>query len=91
LTHEFLRAVETYHFSYAQLKRMVRASLEYSFLPGESLWQRGESVHLVSACARDHAGSDKASPLCRKFLGSNEKASVQWKLEGEYGAFESRF
>lgn len=33
ITQEYERAVETYHFSYLELKQMVRASLEYSFLP----------------------------------------------------------
>jgi adenosine deaminase len=33
ITQEYERAVETYHFSYPELKKMVRASLEYSFLP----------------------------------------------------------
>jgi adenosine deaminase len=33
ITQEYERAVETYHFSYRELKKMVRASLEYSFLP----------------------------------------------------------
>jgi adenosine deaminase len=33
LTHEYQVAVERYHLSYAQLKRLSRDSLEYSFLP----------------------------------------------------------
>ncbi len=33
LTQEYERAVETYHFSYTELKKFVRASVEYSFLP----------------------------------------------------------
>ena len=37
LTHEYVRAVETYDLSYADLKHLVRNSLEYSFLPGASL------------------------------------------------------
>ncbi len=32
MTHEYLRAAETYNLSYADLKRMARQSLEYSFL-----------------------------------------------------------
>jgi adenosine deaminase len=38
LTWEFERAVETYHLDYATLKRMVRDSLDHSFLAGSSLW-----------------------------------------------------
>ena len=37
MTHEYLRAVETYGLTYADLKRMARQSLEHSFLPGASL------------------------------------------------------
>lgn len=33
MTQEYLRAVETYHFSYPDLKKIVRASVEHSFLP----------------------------------------------------------
>jgi adenosine deaminase len=33
MTHEYLRAVETYRLSYGELKKMARASLEHSFLP----------------------------------------------------------
>ena len=38
MTHEYLRAVEGYHLSYTDLKRMTRQSIEHSFLPGQSLW-----------------------------------------------------
>ena len=37
MTHEYLRAVETYGLTYADLKRMARQSLEHSFLPGATL------------------------------------------------------
>ena len=33
MTHEYLRAVETYGLTYADLKRIARQSLEHSFLP----------------------------------------------------------
>jgi adenosine deaminase len=33
ITQEYQRAVETYHLSYADLKKMARASIAYSFLP----------------------------------------------------------
>jgi adenosine deaminase len=32
ITHEYLRAVETYHLTYSDLKKMARASIAYSFL-----------------------------------------------------------
>ena len=38
LTHEYVRAAETYGLRYADLKNVVRTSLEDAFLPGASLW-----------------------------------------------------
>jgi len=32
MTHEYLRAAETYNLTYSDLKRMARQSLEHSFL-----------------------------------------------------------
>jgi len=89
MTHEYLRAVETYKFSYTQMKRMARESLEHSFLPGASLWEG--SFHLVAACAGDPGKSGKISSACQKFLDGSERARMQWKLETEFGKFETKF
>jgi adenosine deaminase len=91
MTHEYLRAVETYHLSYADLKRMARQSLEHSFLPGSSLWADIQASHIVSACAFDSRGTEKTSAACQKFLGTSERARVQWSLEAEFAAFEKKF
>jgi len=92
MTHEYLRAVETYHLSYTELKRMTRQSLEHSFLPGQGLWSdtRG-SFKPVAACSADLLGSDKPSAGCAKFLSANEHAREQWKLEHEFAEFEMNF
>ena len=81
LTHEYVRAVEAYGLSYADLKEMARESLEHSFLPGLSLWSK--HFQMVEACVA--AG---ASSSCKKFLSANERARVQWKLEEEFAEFE---
>jgi hypothetical protein len=78
MTHEYLRAAETYRLSYADLKRLARQSLEHSFLPGASLSSN-------PACAA------KASATCEKFLQANQRARVQWKLEQEFAAFEQKY
>jgi adenosine deaminase len=87
LTHEYLRAVETYALSYTDLKQMARQSLEHSFLPGASIWADIEHGRMVPACAT-HATESSG---CKKFLDENEKARIQWKLERESAVFESRF
>jgi adenosine deaminase len=90
LTHEYVRAVQTYDLHYADLKRMVRTSLEHSFLPGASLWSAPDAfTRAASACSQDSLGADKFSTRCADFLKSSEKASQQWELELRFRAFES--
>jgi adenosine deaminase len=90
LTHEYVRAVKTYDLHYTDLKRMVRTSLEHSFLPGASLWNAPDAfTRVVSACSQDLLGAEKFSSRCADFLKSSEKASQQWELERRFRAFES--
>jgi len=92
MTHEYLRAVESYHFSFTDLKRFARQSLEHSFLPGQSLWTDTKLVFRPSsACAGDVAGAEKPSVGCEQFLAANERARMQWKLESEFAKFEKKF
>jgi len=92
LTHEYVRAVESYDLGYADLKRIVRASLEHSFLPGESLWrERDDFTRAVADCAIAASGVEPPSPACAAFLESSEKARQQWELERRFHAFEAGF
>jgi hypothetical protein len=91
ITAEYQRAAETYHLNYADLKRMVRASLAYSFLPGESLWKDPAQGVRVPACTGDNPTSAKTSSGCDKLLGASEKARQEWSLEKAFAQFESRF
>jgi adenosine deaminase len=90
MTHEYLRALENYHFSYAEMKRMTRQSLEHSFLPGASLWATTKAeFRPVLVCAADLGG--KPTPACSRFLTASERAREQWKLETEFADFEKKF
>ncbi|HEV2488996.1 MAG TPA: hypothetical protein VGT03_04245 [Candidatus Acidoferrales bacterium] len=92
LTHEFVRAVETYNLNYTDLKQLVRAGLEHSFLPGASLWRAKDNfARPVATCLNDSPGTDKPSPSCAEFLRSSEKARQQWELERRFRAFEASF
>jgi adenosine deaminase len=91
MTHEYLRAAETYRLSYSDLKKMARQSLEHSFLPGASLWADFKAFHAVSSCASDSLGGSKISDVCQKFLDTNERARVQWSLEKEFVGFEKKY
>lgn len=90
LTHEYVSAVETFGLSYADLKEIVRNSLEYSFLPGASLWGgSGRYAQVVELCRNDTLGAEKPSQACAPFLAESEKATEQWELERRFSVFEA--
>jgi adenosine deaminase len=88
LTMEFVRAVEAYDLSYAELKDLARNSLEYSFLPGASLYEDGD----YSRIRHEFRGVRKRAwtpddAACRA-MESSEKAAVQVRLERAFAEFE---
>jgi adenosine deaminase len=92
ITHEYVRAVETYGLNYADLKQMVRTSLEHSFMPGASVWREPDVfTRAVAACAGNSPGAEKPSSSCADFLQSSEKAKQQWELERRFREFEASF
>jgi hypothetical protein len=92
MTHEYLRAVEGFHLSYPELKRMTRQSVEHSFLPGRSLWKStSPEFRVVTACTGNTLGGEKLSAACHEFLAHNERAREQWELEAKFAEFEDKF
>jgi len=92
LTNEYVRAVQTYGFSYSDLKKIVRTGLEHAFLPSASLWEKQDAfTRVASACSRDIIGAEKPSSGCAGFLKSSEKARQQWELERRFRTFEEKF
>ena len=89
MTHEYLRAVQSYGFSYPELKRFARQSLEHSFLAGESLWTG--DFKMLAVCAGPSNATERRSSACQNFLDSNDKARAQWQLEKSFADFEKRF
>jgi adenosine deaminase len=91
MTQEYQRAAETYSLSYADIKRMARSSLGYSFLPGESIWSNLAKSQKIAACAGDVPKSAKMSSGCERLLSQSEKARSEWALEKAFAEFEGRF
>lgn len=89
LTHEYVRAVTEQKLRYLTLKELARNGLEYSFLRGASLWQNGDYRTLAVSCKGILPGTPTASASCHAFLMANEKAAIQWKLEGDFFTYES--
>ncbi|MGA6173732.1 adenosine deaminase family protein [Streptomyces sp. NPDC012600] len=94
ISHEYQYARATYGLSYTELKDLARASLEYAFLDGSSLWATGSArtgYRPVRACAAARPGIAPPAPACARHLADNPKAAVQWRQEEAYAAFEHRY
>ncbi|MFD4502343.1 adenosine deaminase [Streptomyces sp. NPDC058457] len=95
ISHEYQYAAETYGLTYPELKDLARASLEYAFLPGGSLWRGNptrDGYRPVAACAGQLPGSGRVpGPECRALLDASAKAAVQWREEAASVSFERTF
>jgi hypothetical protein len=91
MTHEYLRAVETYGLSYSDLKHMARESLEHGFIAGDSLWSDGRTLQRSAVCANDEASENHMSAKCQILMGASPRARVQWQLEKAFAEFEEHF
>ncbi|WP_404482218.1 adenosine deaminase [Novosphingobium sp. BL-52-GroH] len=83
MSNEYVRAVTQQGLRYPDLKEMTRASLEYAFVPGASLWRGRHLGETVEPCAASFADT-----RCKAFLAGSEKARLQARLETNLDAFE---
>ena len=92
MTQEYQRAAETYHLSYMDLKRMARASLAHSFLPGESIWNDKRPGRDAAACMANVAiSSNHPESPCQQLFKTSQKATAEAGLEAAFANFESQF
>ncbi|MEU9453027.1 adenosine deaminase [Streptomyces sp. NPDC048277] len=95
ISHEYQYAAETYGLSYPELKDLARASLQYAFLPGRSLWQGNptrDGYRPAEVCAGQLPGAGRAPGAeCRRLLATSPKATVQWRQEAAFASFENYF
>ncbi|MEU1124194.1 adenosine deaminase [Streptomyces sp. NPDC005899] len=85
---EYARAARTYGLGYPELKDLARASLEYSFLPGRSLWRPDpvrQGFRPVVECRVPQ------SARCSRFTAGNPKARLELRQEESFRRFESRY
>jgi hypothetical protein len=93
LSEQFVVIASEYpNIKYLDIKKFVRNSIEYSFLQGRSIWSsQGDYSKLVAECSGCSPGSKDCNAKCKSFLDSNEKAKIEWKLEGDLAAFEKKY
>lgn len=90
LTHEYVKAVDDQDLTYAELKQSARASLEHSFLHGESLYVSPDNYsRRKPACAAAINANSTPSRSCQTLLDANEKAAQQWELERRFAVYEA--
>ncbi|MEU5414190.1 adenosine deaminase family protein [Streptomyces clavifer] len=88
ISQEYQRAARTYGLGYAELKDLARASLEYAFLPGRSLWRTDpvrKGFRLVEECRVPQ------SARCERLLAQSPKARLEQRQEQAFRTFEARY
>jgi adenosine deaminase len=90
LTHEYVKAADDQDLTYAELKQSARASLEHSFLHGQSLYVAADDyAHRKPSCAAAITSTSTPSRGCQALLDANEKAAEQWELERRFAVYEA--
>jgi adenosine deaminase len=88
LTMEFVRAVRAYGLSYGDIKELARNSLEYSFLPGRSLYRNRRYDRLDPLFAAVRRPKWSPTPAAARLMAQSDKLRVQVRLERAFAEFE---
>jgi len=91
LTMEFVKTVRTYQLSYVELKDIVRNSIEYAFLPGDSLYIGGNYTALRPEFAHIRGRDWQPSNMAQALMAKSEKLREEVTLERAFVEFEKKF
>ncbi|MFA6055393.1 MAG: hypothetical protein WC769_08470 [Thermodesulfovibrionales bacterium] len=90
-TSEWVYAVIQYRLTFSEAIRLSRSSIQYSFMPGDPLWQDVVSAKVVSQCAGETLGSADPGEPCRTFIKNSAKARTQWHYEAKLSRFDKEY
>ena len=90
LTHEYVRATQSYDLSYETVTYLNHNGLQYSYLPGKALFSTTNPPVVVEPCRNDVLGAEEPTGECTKFLSDNDRASVQWELKRRLNKFNQK-
>jgi adenosine deaminase len=90
LTMEWVRAVESYDLSYAELKDLARNGIEYSFLPGSGLYEGRDYTRLRRGFKGIHQRDWTPGEAARQEMASSAKLAIEVRLERAFVEFENR-
>jgi hypothetical protein len=88
LTMEYVKAARTFGLSYKDLKGLSRNGLEYSFLPGESLFVAGDYRRPRPEFSRVFEPHWQPDARARALMAKSEKLALQVRLERAFVGFE---
>lgn len=91
LTLEFFHAVREQEATYPELKDLARNSLEYSFLPGESLYLERDPARLAPGFEGVRSAGWQPTPALRERMGGSPRLEALVELERAFVRFEARF
>ena len=90
ITHEYVRAVETFGLRYPDLKQMVRTGMEHSFLPGDSLWRDRDTFRMPVSALLDRMARSARSPRPdARFSAEERKGGTAVGTRASFPPFES--
>lgn len=90
---EYLKAIERYDINYSELKCLIKNSLEYSFLEGESLYVNKNCKIFRS----EFSGINTIEELEKRIIANknlislNKKLKIQLELEKKILEFERNY
>lgn len=90
-TSEWIYGVIQYRLTFAEVVQLARTSLQYSFLPGNPLWQDVVSAKVVSQCAGETLGNADPGEPCKTFIEKSAKARIQWCYEAKLSRFDKEY
>lgn len=89
ITMEYVKAVRDFNLSYRQLKNLARNGIEYSFLPGESLYINGNYALVRPEFKGIRSVHWVASTAAKRLMAKSEKLYMQVRLERAFVDFEN--
>ncbi|MFK4785438.1 hypothetical protein [Fusobacterium sp. MFO224] len=90
---EYLKAVKRYDLNYLELKALIKNTLEFSFLEGESLYMDGDykTMRAEFSGIKTIEELEKKTVENKKLIFSNKKLKMQLELEKKILEFERNY
>jgi hypothetical protein len=89
ITMEFVKAIRNFNLNYGDVKELIRNSLEFSFLPGQSLYIDSDYSRLQKGFEKVRSANWKPGKIAKGLIKNNPKLNRQVVLEQAIVEFEN--